>query len=165
MSGPNPHSDQHGPEASDEIAYGKVILIGVVSLLIFAGSTVWAALLLSHETKKNQQATGAVYRPPRVQEEEIGIVDQVPFSVDNRLARWRTAHNDRLNGYGWVDRSKGVAHVPIQSAIEAIAAGKLPAGTPTGTAPTRGTTTTAPAGMAEVAPAGAPGTPPEGALR
>jgi|KBSMisStaDraftv2_1062788.scaffolds.fasta_scaffold121796_3 hypothetical protein len=162
MSGPTPHNDQHGSDASDEIAYGKVIAVGVVSLAIFALSTVWAAWILGHETKKVEQATGATQRPERVVHEEIGIVDQVPFSIDTRLHRWRAEHNAVLNGYGWVDRAKGVAHVPIDSAIEAVAGGKLPAGAPTGTEPTAGTQTNAKAGHDEIAPAGAPETPPEG---
>jgi hypothetical protein len=158
MSGPTPHNDQHGHAASDEIAYGKVIVIGVVSLAIFALATVWAAVILSRETKKNEQATGAIHRPLRVEKEEIGIVDQVPFAVDTRLKRWRAAHTGRLNGYGWIDRSKGIAHVPIESAIEAVAGGALPAGAPTGTAPTGAAGT--PAATPAEAPAGTPAAPP-----
>ena len=107
-----------------------MILVGVFSLAIFAISTVWAAWILSHETKKVEQATGAIQRPLKVEQEEIGIVDQVPFSVDKRLDRWRAEHSARLNGYGWTDRSKGIAHVPIERAIEAVANGGLPAGAP-----------------------------------
>jgi len=165
MSGPTPHNDQHGQhghDASDEIAYGKVIAVGVVSLLIFAFSTVWAAYILSHETKKNEQATGAIHRPSRVEREEIGIIDQVPFSIDKRVERWRAEHDGRLNGYGWIDRDKGIAHMPIEQAMNAIAGGALPAAAPTGTAPTAGTPTNAPAGKDRIAPAGAPETPPEG---
>jgi len=131
MSGHDQPHDPHGHDgASDEIAFGKVITIGVVSLAIFAASVIWASVILSHETKKNEQATGATHRPVRVTEEEIGIVDQVPFSVDTRLHRWRAAHNAKLNGYGWVDQEKGIAHVPIERAMDAIAGGKLPAGAP-----------------------------------
>ena len=68
MSKPHSHND-HGHESSDEIAYGKVVLVGVVSLAIFALSTVWAAKILSHETQKVHEATGEPQRPPRV---EIG---------------------------------------------------------------------------------------------
>ena len=131
MSGHDQPHDQHGHDgASDEIAYGKVIAVGVVSLAIFAASVVWASVILSHETKKNEQATGATHRPARITEEEIGIVDQVPFSVDKRLDRWRAEHAARLNGYGWTDRTKGIAHVPIEHALEAVAGGALPAGAP-----------------------------------
>jgi hypothetical protein len=128
MSGPSTHNDPHKSE--DEIAYGKVIAVGAISLFIFALSTVWAAVILSRETQKVEEATGQTHRPPKVEQEEIGIVDQVPFSVDNRLHRWRAEHDAKLNGFGWVDRSKGVAHVPIERAMEAVAGGALPAGAP-----------------------------------
>jgi hypothetical protein len=129
----NPHlppNDPHGHKSEDDIAYGKVIIIGVASLAIFAASTWWAAVILSRETKRVEKEVGAIHRPLKVEQEEIGIVDQVPFSVDKRLPIWRDEHNRRLNGYGWVDRPKGIAHVPIEHAMEAVAAGALPAGAP-----------------------------------
>jgi hypothetical protein len=61
---------------------------------------------------------------------EIGIVDQVPFEVDHRLEEWRESRSARLNGYGWIDRSKGIAHVPIERAMDAVASGALPMGAP-----------------------------------
>ena len=131
MSGHDPHNQHdHGHKSEDESDYWKVILVGVFSLAIFAISTVWAAWILSHETKKVEQATGATQRPLKVVAEEIGIVDQVPFSVDKRLDRWNAEHSARLNGYGWTDRSRGIAHIPIERAIEAVANGGLPAGAP-----------------------------------
>jgi hypothetical protein len=132
MSGPvNTHDEHgHGHKSEDEIDYWKVIIVGVVSLAVFALSTVWAALLLRHETKKIEETTGITHRPLKVEQEEIGIVDQVPFSIDTRLKRWRKEHDARLNGYGWVDRSKGIAHVPIEQAIDAVAGGALPEGAP-----------------------------------
>jgi hypothetical protein len=36
----------------------------------------------------------------------------------------------RLNGYGWVDRAAGIAHIPIERAIEIVAASGLPAPQP-----------------------------------
>jgi hypothetical protein len=167
MSGhDNPHNDQHGHghKSEDDISYWKVIVVGLGSLVIFALSTVWAALILSRESKKVEDATGVVHRPLKVEQEEIGIVDQVPFAVDTRLARWRAEHATRLNGFGWIDRGKGIAHVPIEQAMEKVAAGALPAGAPTGTAPTKAPPTgatpkpTAPAGAPPKAttPTGAP---------
>jgi len=125
------HNDHgHGHGAEDEIAYGKVIGVGVVSLAVFALSIFWAWKILGRETEKVEQATGVTHRPLRVEQEEIGIVDQVPFSIDRRLHRWKAEHAARLNGYGWIDRSKGIAHVPIDQAMEAVAGGALPAGAP-----------------------------------
>lgn len=128
----NPHGHDHGQghKSEDEIAYGKVIGVGAVSLVIFALSTVWAAVILSRETKKVEEAVGVSYRPLKVEQEEIGIVDQIPFASDKRLPRWKAERAAKLNGYGWVDRAKGVAHIPIERAMEAVAGGTLPAGAP-----------------------------------
>jgi hypothetical protein len=126
-------NDSHGPghkAEDDEIAYGKVIGVGVVSLTIFALSTWWAAVILSRETKKVEDATGVTHRPSRVEKDEIGIIDQVPFATDRRLPKWKAERAAHLNGYGWTDRPKGLTHVPIEGAMDAVAGGALPEGAP-----------------------------------
>ena len=60
------HNDHHGQGSEDEIAYGKVIGVGVVSLAVFALSIFWSARILSRETEKVEQATGVTHRPTRV---------------------------------------------------------------------------------------------------
>jgi hypothetical protein len=128
----HPHED-HGMGADhgsdDQIDFKKVILVGVVSLLVFAGGTIWAVAILHRETAR-AHATSGVSRPPMLGQSEIGIVDQVLFSGDHRLADWRAERAARLNGYGWVDRTKGIAHIPIEKAMDEIAGGALPAGAP-----------------------------------
>jgi hypothetical protein len=91
---------------------------------------VWAAVILRHQTAHVEAATGAALRPAEIGRDEIGIVDQVPFLIDHRLELWRAEKSAHLNGYGWVDRAKGIAHVPIQKAMDAVATGALPAGAP-----------------------------------
>lgn len=121
----------HGKTSEDEINYGKIILVAVVSLIIFALSTVWAAVILRKESGRVTQAgPGASVTPPEIGRTEIGIVDQIPFEVDHRLSIWRAERAAHLNGYGWVDRSKGIAHVPIERAMDAVATGALPSGAP-----------------------------------
>jgi hypothetical protein len=126
-----PHSTEPGPshQAEDDINYGKVIAVGVASLIIFAVATVWAASILRRETAKIEDKTGHT-RQAIIGQPEIGIVDQVPFVSDRRLEAWQKRHAQRLNGYGWVDRAKGIAHVPIEGAMDAVAGGALPAGAP-----------------------------------
>jgi hypothetical protein len=118
-----------GHESEDAIDYKKVILVGVFSLVAFALGTVWAVGILHHETAKAHAATG-VPRTPELGKAEIGIVDQVLFEGDQRLAVWRAGRAARLNGYGWVDRSKGIVHIPIERAMEQAASGVLPDGAP-----------------------------------
>jgi hypothetical protein len=43
------------------------------------------------------------------------------------LAKLKQADLARLNGYGWVDREAGIAHIPIDRAIEFVASRGLPA--------------------------------------
>jgi len=43
-----------------------------------------------------------------------------------RLAGSGAAERGRLNGWGWVDAGKGVAHVPVAKAIETVAAEGIP---------------------------------------
>jgi hypothetical protein len=57
--------------------------------------------------EKVEEATGVTHRPLTVEQEEIGIVDQVPFASDTRLPRWKAEHAAKLNGYGWVDPRQG----------------------------------------------------------
>jgi hypothetical protein len=118
-----------GHESEDAIDYKKVIMVGVISLIAFTLGTVWAVGILHHETEKAHATTG-VPREPELGKPEIGIVDQVLFEGDHRLATWRAERAARLNGYGWVDRSKGIVHIPIERAIDETLNGALPDGAP-----------------------------------
>jgi hypothetical protein len=122
-------NDPHGHQSEDHIDFGKVIMVGVFSLITFAAGIWWSSGILHHETKRAEETTGLA-RQPVLGKAEIGIVDQVPFSGDHRLADWRQERAARLNSYGWIDRPKGIAHVPIERALEAAAGGALPAGAP-----------------------------------
>ena len=46
------------------------------------------------------------------------------------LERLRAQEDGRLNGYGWVDRQKQVAHIPIDTAIDVLLEKGLPARRP-----------------------------------
>jgi hypothetical protein len=127
--GPSDH-DAHGHKSEDQIDFPKVIAVGVVSLVVFALGVFWASAILHRETKRAEETTGLSSRPTQIGKAEIGIVDQVPFSGDHRLADWRQERSSRLNSYGWVDRAKGIVHVPIERAIDATLAGALPEGAP-----------------------------------
>ena len=98
-------------------------------MIVFALGTVWAVTILHRETAR-AHATNGVSRPPMLGQSEIGIVDQVLFSGAHRLADWRADRAARLNGYGWMDCSKGIAHIPIEKAMDEIAGGALPEGAP-----------------------------------
>jgi len=124
MSHPHSHSTGgHGHEhvGSDEMNLKKIIAVGVVSLIVFAVGIICAYFLMV-----GQRAQVRRLGPERDRTElgkaEIGIVDQVLFSSDNRLEIWRAEHKKRLESYGWIDKAKGIAHIPIDQAMAKVVA-------------------------------------------
>ena len=131
MSAPSKDHGAHTPastahQGEDQIDFTKVIVVGVVSLVLFALCTLWAVKILDGETGRLRDERGEGRRPSEIGKAEIGIVDQVPFDIDHRLENWRQERSTVLNSYGWVNRKRGVAHIPIEKAMEQIAAGAVP---------------------------------------
>jgi hypothetical protein len=123
------HGDASG--SSDAVDYGKVIGVGVASLVLFAVSIWWASMIWRSKIAETEAKTGkAKPVPSATMPAEIGIVDMVPFVADHRLPKWRAERKAWLDGYGWVDRSKGVVHIPIDQAMQQVASGASPAGAP-----------------------------------
>jgi hypothetical protein len=127
----NAHGHGHGDASggSDAVDYGKVIGVGVASLVIFAISIWWAATIW-HGAMADAEAKGGRAREFDRTRSEIGIVDQVPFSNDKRLPAWRAERARALDTYGWIDKANGVVHIPIEAAMDKVAGGGMPAGAP-----------------------------------
>ncbi|MDB4980979.1 MAG: hypothetical protein JWM82_1731 [Myxococcales bacterium] len=125
------HGHGSGGGDSDAVDYSKVVGVGVASLAIFA-IAIWWASMIYHSTKDATEAKTGKARAveTKTMPAEIGIVDQVPFASDHRLPKWRAERQAHLNGYGWVDRSKGIVHIPIDQALQQVASGASPAGAP-----------------------------------
>jgi hypothetical protein len=128
--GPGPGT---GPD-QDHIDFGKVITVGVVSLVIFAISSYWAWTILRGE-RKELATRGEPHIATQAGQPEIGIVDQVPFAHDNRLEVWRAERTHWLNSYGWVDKKPGPVHIPIDKAIDALLSGATPPAPPPSLSP------------------------------
>jgi hypothetical protein len=100
------HSDV-SPRLVAILAAGLVLLVVVV---------VVSLLLIYPETLRHAPpASLAEFAQPRLQ-----------VSSRAELARLRAEWRQRLDGYGWVDRSKGIVHVPIDEAMARIAAEGIP---------------------------------------
>jgi hypothetical protein len=126
------HDSGHGhgsSGSSDTVDYSKVVGVGVASLVIFAISIWWSATIL-HSATAEAEARAGKAKSFDLKRTEIGIVDQVPFVVDKRLPEWRARRKAELDGYGWIDRAKGIVHIPIEDAMNKVAGGMMPAGAP-----------------------------------
>jgi hypothetical protein len=119
------HAPGHSPVRAEEdrVDSRAVIAVGAASLLVFliAGAIVVGYL------RGRQSAHGPVAVPAEAGQSKIGMIEQDVFDVavrgDEDLARRRA----KLEGYGWVDREKGIVHLPIERAMELVAQGVRPA--------------------------------------
>jgi hypothetical protein len=127
-------SPGHDPGNEDGVNMKLIVWVGVVSLAVFAISAVIAWLIMRADYAALEQSHGrANPKPEAMGRDEIGIVDQVEFDNDTRLHEWRLAKEKRLGSYGWVDKTKGLIHIPIDKAMEQVvsqAGAAAPGGTP-----------------------------------
>jgi hypothetical protein len=115
------HGLGHGAVRSEEdrIATGKILAVGVASLVLFIAS----GLVVSAYFHARQRERPALPIPPEIGRSKIGMVEQQLFERAVRGERDRAVRLERLGSYGWVDRGAGVAHIPIEQAMELVAKG------------------------------------------
>jgi hypothetical protein len=114
------HRVPHVPGTDDDVNIKKILAIGVVSLVIFALSAVVAYVILRRDEAELRQRGVAPMVTGLARKQEVGIVDYVPFDSDARLERWRAEKAKALNSYGWVNRSKGIIHIPVEEAMKEL---------------------------------------------
>jgi hypothetical protein len=115
-------SPQHGAGGfsdDDGVDISKILAVGGIALATFVLSAFIAYLIMRSDIKQ-VEARGLPPAPSEIGKDEIGIVDQVEFSQDGRLEEWRAAKRKRLDGYGWVDRDKGLVHIPVEKAMDQV---------------------------------------------
>lgn len=93
-----------GYESAD-VKAGTILAVALALLLVL---TAVLALL----SPWRRQAT---VEPPSVASGPALLADPVA-----RLAQERAVKTERLNGYGWVDREGGIAHIPVGRAIDLL---------------------------------------------
>jgi len=115
------HGPEHGAVRSEEdrISTGRILLVGIGSLVLFFFASMAAVAYLSFR----QGERPALPIPPELGSSKIGIVEQQLFDLSQRGDRDRAARLERLGSYGWVDRPAGVVHMPIGHAMELVAKG------------------------------------------
>ncbi len=121
------HEDHGARSEEDRISTPALVAVGVASLLIFfLASAVTVAFMHQRYVER-----GPIAIPPEVGDSKIGLVEQQLLNgYPLRGERDRARRLERLGSYGWVDRTAGVVHVPIQEAMDLVAQGVRPQGAP-----------------------------------
>jgi hypothetical protein len=123
----HPHTSTGGSRGVQEHAHAdgmnlsKIIMVGVIALAVFAAGVTWAYFIF-RGAKAEINKNGAAQQGSQIGKGEIGIVDQVLFSDDRRLEDWKASHRKHLDGVGWVDKAKGIVHIPIEQAMQKVVA-------------------------------------------
>jgi hypothetical protein len=115
------HAQAHGGARSEEdrISTPRIVAVGLASLAIFIVS----GLAVAEYFKARMAAAALPPIPAEVGRSKIGMVEQQLFGLAERGARDREARLERLGSYGWVDRRTGVAHIPIEEAMDLVVKG------------------------------------------
>lgn len=126
MSDPHSAHTSHAGHAAQsstgqDMKLGKIIVVGALSLSLFAGGIAWSYYLMTSR-QEEINAAGAATAPTKLGQDEIGIVDQVLFETDHRLDIWKAQNARKLTTYGWVDRAKGIVRIPIEVAMQQVIA-------------------------------------------
>ncbi len=69
-------------------------------------------------------------KPPSIPKEPNPLIQSAARTMPD-MYELRKKQDHEVNSYGWVDKKKGVAHVPIDVALKHIAENGLPGGTAT----------------------------------
>lgn len=114
------------PPQPENVHAGKVVGVGVAALLLFSAAS-YGAYRLQRASRPDPEATP----PVTLGTPDVGRSYVQPFSLEDRADAEGRAARARLDAYGWVDRDAGVIHVPVERAMDALAAGQgTPGGTP-----------------------------------
>lgn len=115
------HSTEHLPpppaQAEEGVRWFGVIGTGAAALLVFSIATFVVYRYLNLR-ERSLQPLGPDPIPGLLGQPEIGIVDQVPFDVTRSFQLYRRESLDRLSSWGWIDKQRGVIHMPIERAME-----------------------------------------------
>jgi len=97
--------------------------VGLVALIVGSGVLMW---VLS-EGLRSMSAAGDP-PPPAMEEAREAYTPPSPrlqSHPTHAMDELRALENETMESYGWIDEQAGIAHIPIERALELYAAGQL----------------------------------------
>jgi hypothetical protein len=103
----------------------KLVAVAVVAGIVFAAATLWSIQILHREAGMTEPQQSLPI-PREIGRAEIGIVEQRLFELQLEAQHKRQEQMKRLSSYGWVDRQKGIIHLPVERAMEQMVSESRP---------------------------------------
>lgn len=125
-SGRGPAGDSGAGHETRDVDVRRVsILTGVLVLVIAAAMGVTALMFdrLAAREAGRQAPPSTLVEPPALRLPPEPRLQEDPVAD---LARMRAEEQAALDGYGWVDRERGVARIPVRRAMEILVQRGLP---------------------------------------
>lgn len=112
------NAESHTPLRQDEdrLPRRTLLAIAAVAVLVFAVAVAAAAGLAATDDGPSRHAT------TRGAPDRIGFVEQTLVLDANRGRAMRDAQERELARYRWIDRDAGVVAIPVERAIDLVAA-------------------------------------------
>jgi hypothetical protein len=104
------------PQESPHVGMGMVLALAAGALLVFGFATL--SIWVFTERWQSARNPRGASTPARLGQAEINLLNQLPFLLDTRAYRQQEEKVRRLHGYGWVDRERGLIHIPVEQAME-----------------------------------------------
>ena len=111
---PSPSPPPPEPEA---LPGAQVALVLLATLAVFGASTA-VVFGLERAWSKGRIAGSSAPVPEPAYEAKINLLEQVPFRLAVHTRNGKAEQERLLSTYGWVDRERGIAHEPVDVAID-----------------------------------------------
>jgi hypothetical protein len=120
MSAEQPHGFPVRQE-EDVVADRTLRRVGVVVIVVTVAAIGVATLLLGKDQALLEGRPASRARAQgAVAPQTLGIIEQTLVEHEATGIQQRRLEEERLHQYGWVDRARGVAHIPIDEAMDLV---------------------------------------------
>ena len=121
---PHEHPHAHGVAAEPDRVSTKIVVgFAVLLTIVAAGAAALMAGIFWKFDRTAQKRDERIVEEAGLQRQEATI-PPLPRLQVYPVRHWtdfQTAERERLDTYGWMDRSTGAVHIPIERAIELVA--------------------------------------------
>jgi len=140
------HKHQHEDLGFEREDLGAKPVIGFIVYLVISGVLIYYVIwgifhfLDAYDIKHQESRTPLIKVETNTRDVQTQMIQRFPEPrlEDNErteLNGFRYGEEEQLNSYGWVDKNTGVAHIPIEQAMQLIAQRGLSTTPQTGIAP------------------------------
>ncbi len=109
----------------DRVSSRRIVAVGIASLLVFFLASLVATRMMVRD-RAALLPDGPPPPPAEVGQPKIGIVEQQLYERTRTGPEWKAEQLRRLQSWGWVDRQQGLAHIPVDSAMDLVVRGERP---------------------------------------